>query len=110
MSQIFELKDMLEEISRERRYHEFLRAEAMSVGVYVLAAGASDPQLPHKEDEIYYVVRGKAKLRVGGAERSVRAISEAHVIFVERGLDHRFFDIEEELVLLVVFAPAESKS
>jgi len=30
------------------------------------------------------------------------------VIFVEKNLEHRFFDIAEELVLLVVFAPAES--
>jgi len=29
------------------------------------------------------------------------------VIFVEAGVEHRFFDIEKELVLLVVFAPAE---
>jgi mannose-6-phosphate isomerase-like protein (cupin superfamily) len=107
MSQIFELKEVLEKISRERRYREFLRADSMSAGVYVLATGASDVQLPHKEDEIYYVARGTAKLRGGG---TVRAISDANVIFVERGLDHRFFDIEEELVLLVVFAPAESKS
>jgi hypothetical protein len=32
------------------------------------------------------------------------------VIFVEPGLAHRFFDIEQELVLLVVFAPAETEN
>jgi quercetin dioxygenase-like cupin family protein len=36
------------------------------------------------------------------------SIQEGSVIFVEPGLEHRFFDIEEELVLLVVFAPAET--
>jgi hypothetical protein len=29
------------------------------------------------------------------------------VIFVEAGLEHRFFDVEAELVMLVVFAPEE---
>ena len=86
-------------------YQEFLRVPALSVGVYVLAAGAIDPQKPHKEDEIYYVIRGKAKMRLGTEERSV---GEGSVIRVEAGLEHRFFDIEEELVVLVIFAPAES--
>jgi hypothetical protein len=35
-------------------------------------------------------------------------VSQASVILVEANAEHRFFDIEEELVLLVFFAPAES--
>lgn len=77
----------------------------MSAGVYVLSAGTPDPQKPHSEGEIYYVVRGKAKMLIGAEERSV---GEGSVIYVEAGLEHRFFDIEEELVVLVIFAPAES--
>ncbi len=81
----------------------------MSAGVYVLPAGARDPQQPHHEDEIYYVVRGKAKMRQGDEARArERSVGEGSVIFVEAGLEHRFFDVEEELVLLVMFAPAES--
>ena len=30
------------------------------------------------------------------------------VIFVAAGVEHRFYDIAEELVVLVFFAPAES--
>jgi mannose-6-phosphate isomerase-like protein (cupin superfamily) len=77
----------------------------MSAGIYVLPAGATDNQTPHQQDETYYVVRGKAKMRLG---REERAISEGDVIFVEKDLEHRFFGITEELVLLVIFAPAES--
>jgi quercetin dioxygenase-like cupin family protein len=51
------------------------------------------------------LVRGKAKVRLGREERS---ISQTDVIFVEKNLEHRFFDIAEELVLLVIFAPAET--
>ena len=29
------------------------------------------------------------------------------MIFVEAGLQHRFFEVEEELLILVVFAPEE---
>jgi mannose-6-phosphate isomerase-like protein (cupin superfamily) len=86
-------------------YLEFLRVPAMSAGVYVLPAGSTDPQTPHKEDEMYYVVRGRARMRVGSEDH---AISAGSVIFVTANVEHRFHDIAEELAVLVFFAPAES--
>jgi mannose-6-phosphate isomerase-like protein (cupin superfamily) len=77
----------------------------MSAGLYTLPAGSVDPQKPHKEDEMYYVVRGQARMRVGSEDR---VISAGSVIFVAAEVEHRFHDIAEELVLLVFFAPAES--
>ncbi|MFZ0321969.1 MAG: cupin domain-containing protein [Candidatus Sulfotelmatobacter sp.] len=86
-------------------YREFLRVPAMSAGLYVLAAGATDRQKPHREDEVYYVVRGKARFRAGSDDEEVSAGS---VIFVAAGVEHRFYDIAEELEALVFFAPAET--
>ena len=40
-------------------YREFLRVPDLSAGLYVLEAGATDPQSPHTEDELYYVVAGR---------------------------------------------------
>ena len=54
-----------------KRYLEFLRVPAMSAGGYVLPAGSVDPQSPHKEDEMYYVVRGRARMRAGSEDRPV---------------------------------------
>lgn len=88
-----------------KRYLEFLRIPAMSAGVYVLPAGGTDPQSPHKEDEMYYVVRGWGHMRVGSEDHIVK---EGSVIFIAAGVEHRFFDITEELVVLVFFAPAET--
>lgn len=87
-------------------YQEFLRVPALSVGDYVLPAGGTDPQKPHKEDEVYYVVRGHSRMRVGSEEQVVKAGS---VIFVAAQVEHRFFDVSEELEVLVFFAPAESQ-
>src|SRR5689334_25323447 len=92
--------------SRGQRYQEFLRVPAMSAGLYVLAAGATDPQKPHNEDELYYVIRGRARMRIGTEEHTVEAGS---VIFVEARAYHRFFDITEDLEVLVFFAPAETE-
>jgi mannose-6-phosphate isomerase-like protein (cupin superfamily) len=89
-----------------KRYLEFLRIPAMSAGVYVLPAGGTDPQSPHREDEMYYVVRGRARMRAGSEDQPVSAGS---VIFVAAAVEHSFHDITEELVVLVFFAPAESQ-
>ncbi len=105
-SDFFEISQ-LEQIQKKvnKRYFEFLRVPAMSAGIYTLPAGATDAQSPHKEDELYYVVRGKAKMRAGMENRPVAAGS---VIFVAAGAEHKFYDVEEDLEVLVFFAPAES--
>jgi mannose-6-phosphate isomerase-like protein (cupin superfamily) len=77
----------------------------MSAGLYVLPAGSADPQKPHREDEMYYVVRGRARFKAVAEDREVSAGS---VIFVAAEVEHRFYDVAEELVVLVFFAPAES--
>ncbi|MBZ5684943.1 MAG: cupin domain-containing protein [Acidobacteriia bacterium] len=100
----------ISEIDQERAqgsklYREFLRVPAISAGLYVLPAGSSDPQRPHHEDEMYYVIRGRARFRAGEENAEVSAGS---VLFVAAEVEHRFYDITEELAVLVFFAPAES--
>lgn len=87
-----------------RLYHEFISVPDLSGGLYVLDAGATDPQSPHTEDELYVVMSGRARVKVGYDDR---AISPGSVVFVGAGVEHRFHDIEERLVLLVMFGPAE---
>ncbi len=87
-----------------RLYHEFLSVPDLSAGLYVLEAGATDPQSPHTEDELYVVMSGQGLVRVGEDDR---AIGPGSLIFVAAGVDHRFHDISERLVLVVAFGPAE---
>ncbi len=84
---------------------EFLRVPALSVGLYALPAGGTDPQRPHQEDEVYVVVRGRAMIRVADEDRPVQPGS---IVFVEKGVEHRFHSIEEPLSVLVFFAPAHT--
>jgi mannose-6-phosphate isomerase-like protein (cupin superfamily) len=87
-------------------YLEFLRIPAMSVGVYVLPTNGADPQKPHRVDEMYYVVRGRARMQNGSEDAEVRAGS---IIFVEAKTEHRFYHIKQELEVVVFFAPAEQE-
>jgi mannose-6-phosphate isomerase-like protein (cupin superfamily) len=107
MTHFFHVNDLTRELAgKGKLYFEFLRVPAMSAGVYVLPKGGTDPQKPHREDEMYYVVRGSARMQIGSDHAEV---SDGSVIFVEAELEHKFFDIEEELEVLVFFAPARQE-
>ncbi len=101
----FMVEEMSDLATRRTRsgedYLEFLKVPALNAGVYELAAGADDPQTPHDEDELYYVVVGRAVFRAPGAERPVRPGS---VIYVRANVPHKFLKIDEDLRLLVFFS------
>lgn len=103
----FELADV-RRAHREggERYHQFINAGSLSLGLYVLPAGADDLQTPHAEDEVYYVVSGRGAIAVDGARR---AVSPGSIVFVAKDVDHRFVDIEEDLEILVFFAPEHTR-
>src|ERR1700676_2498250 len=103
--QTFNLRNLL--TAREQTgqpWLEFLRAPSLSMGVYHLKAGQADPQKPHTEDEVYYVVSGWSRFR---SAAEVVPVEPGTVLFVERGVEHHFFDVTEDLTVLVFFAPAE---
>src|ERR1700756_4734684 len=101
----FQLTNLTEgEKQQHRPWLEFLRVASLSMGVYHLKAGQADPQQPHTEDEVYYVVSGRASFRAGFEQQPV---GPGALIYVERNVEHRFFDITQDLTVLVFFAPPE---
>lgn len=103
--QAFELVELIKEREvKGKAYLEFLKAPDLSMGLYVLPAGGTDPQSPHTEDEVYYVVSGKAQITVADEDRAVQAGS---VVYVAKNVEHHFHSIEKELTVIVFFAPAE---
>jgi len=101
----FELPRLFTERPSGHNYFELIRVPAMSAGLYALQPGEPDRQLPHKEDELYYVVGGRATVRVGSEDRPV---AEGTAVFVPAGVEHHFHSILAELQVLVVFGPAET--
>ncbi len=99
---VFELRKLLEEMQGSPApYSEFLRVPNLSCGIYRLPAGAKDLQGPHDEDEVYFVVEGRARVRVEGEERPVERGS---ILYVAATSEHSFIEIEEDITLLVFFA------
>jgi mannose-6-phosphate isomerase-like protein (cupin superfamily) len=102
----YEIQHLIEQqAAGARLYLEFLRVPSMSMGLYVLKAGAVDPQKPHNEDEVYYILSGHGMIYVAGEDRAVQTGS---IVFVKAHDEHRFHSITQDLQILVFFAPAES--
>lgn len=99
--QIFKLADLKEKVEgNEPRFFEYLRVPTVSSAIYRLPAGARDMQAPHLEDEVYVVLEGHARLRIGDQEHDVSA---GTILYVQATAEHSFFDIKEDLTLLAFF-------
>ena len=101
----FELPRLFKDRPAGHNYFELIRVPAMSAGLYVLQPGEPDRQSPHREDELYYVVGGRATIRVGAEDR---VVAPGSAIFVPAGVEHHFHSVTVELQVLVIFAPAEN--
>ncbi len=102
----------LDELEAERAandgaYLQFLRERNMSVGLYALDAGAQDPQQPHGQDEVYFVVSGRASVTVG---EETTQVARGSVVYVPAGVPHKFHHISEDLRVLVVFSPRRAEA
>ncbi|HHH49958.1 MAG TPA: cupin domain-containing protein [Saprospiraceae bacterium] len=79
----------------------FLKKETLITGVYAIPAGGDDPQSPHKMDELYYILNGKAKFQAGEEKSEAK---KGSIIYVKANVAHHFYDIEEDLEVLVFFS------
>ncbi len=103
---IIQIADIIDDLVQRKdpHYQEFLRKRTMSAGIYSLPVGSKDEQEPHSEDELYFVLKGKAQIEIDGKSQPV---NHGSAIFVAAGVPHRFNAIEKDLVTLVIFAPTE---
>ena len=72
---------------------------SLTVKLYAPQGGV-DPQKPHAQDEVYVVVRGGGRFFDG--ERR-RPFGPGDVLFVPAGVEHRFEDFGDDLVVWVIF-------
>jgi mannose-6-phosphate isomerase-like protein (cupin superfamily) len=99
--QVFDVDTLTAQMSdKPVEYKEFLRVPTVSCGLYRLAAGSRDMQTPHDEDEMYVVLEGRAQLQVGD---EVYEVKPGSVLYVQAAEAHSFFEIVEDMTLLVVF-------
>jgi mannose-6-phosphate isomerase-like protein (cupin superfamily) len=83
-----------------------MRSDHLSVGTYSIAAGGSDDQVPHTEDEVYVITAGRARLVT---PLGAVPVEPGHALFVAAGEPHTFLDVSEDFAAVVLFAPPETE-
>lgn len=100
--QVFALDEVRGKLKGDAvEYLEFLNVPAVNCGIYFLPAGSTDMQAPHDDDEIYVVLSGRASMLLDDEKREVGAGS---LLYIRATTRHSFFEIEEDMTLLVIFA------
>lgn len=95
--------DLLERLEQgDANYLEVLTEDSLSVEL--ARYPNPEPKTAHRTDELYYIISGSGKVHVGNERYAVEA---GDVVYVEQEMEHDFFDIEDEITALVVFASAE---
>jgi mannose-6-phosphate isomerase-like protein (cupin superfamily) len=98
----FELSDLTAQLKEEGGYFlDFLKVRNLEAGIIVLGPNEKDTQEPHSEDELYYVISGSGWMELGAKKTPV---NEGSIIFVPKGMHHRFYGNDTDLVVLYMFA------
>jgi mannose-6-phosphate isomerase-like protein (cupin superfamily) len=99
--QVFQLDELVAQVeSGHLSMREFLRTPSLSCSIYHVPVGSRDMASAHEEDELYLVLSGRARLRVGTSDHEVRP---GTLMYVRAACDHSFFDVEEHLTVLAFF-------
>jgi mannose-6-phosphate isomerase-like protein (cupin superfamily) len=82
----------------ELRFAKVFEHGSLSVEIY--APRGVDPQQPHTRDEAYIVVQGSGEF-INGESR--QAFTPGDFLFVPAGVEHRFINFTNDLIVWVIF-------
>jgi len=101
MSDIYDTKEILKKLdSSGNWFYGFLSKNSMDAGILRLMPGEKEPQAPHTNDELYYVINGNGFIRIENEDISIKP---GNIIFVPAGKKHHFHDNKDELQIMYVF-------
>ncbi len=81
-----------------KRFATVLEHGSLTVEIY--APRGTDPQQPHTRDEAYIVVQGSGEF-INGENRE--AFTPGDFLFVPAGVEHRFINFTDDLIVWVIF-------
>jgi mannose-6-phosphate isomerase-like protein (cupin superfamily) len=81
-----------------KRFATVLEHGSLTVEIY--APRGVDPQQPHTRDEAYIVVQGSGEF-INGESRE--AFTPGDFLFVPAGVEHRFVNFTDDLIVWVIF-------
>jgi mannose-6-phosphate isomerase-like protein (cupin superfamily) len=97
MDKIFELERLISELDKQGNYFlNFVKLNALQVGILRLRPFEKDVQEPHSGDEIYFVIRGNGFIKMNNKKNKIMPNS---FIYVPANMEHQFVDNPEELIV-----------
>jgi quercetin dioxygenase-like cupin family protein len=83
---------------------DLLPARNFTAGYVVIQPKGKVPLHAHSNEEVYILVRGTGRIRVGVKEQIVEAVS---AIYIEPGTEHLLQNSgEDEMIMIFVYSPA----
>lgn len=102
----YNINDYLKKIKKGNDYfHTFINHTNLAAGLLVLKPNETDTQLPHQNDEVYYVISGDGYLKIRDKDYQV---SPDKIFFVAKNLKHHFHGNKKELRVLYFFGGADT--
>jgi len=98
---LFNLYDYSASTTDSVYWKEIYNGETIRAGYYHLKVGARDDQTPHDFDEVYWIEKGKSKIRIGEKDFDIQ---KGDVVFVQAKQVHYFHQIQETSHILVLFS------
>ncbi|MGE0494192.1 MAG: cupin domain-containing protein [Vulcanimicrobiota bacterium] len=97
----YRVDDLAQKLPEQgERFVEAFRHQNLRAVLY--APKGYDPQQPHREDEVYVVIKGSGKLRV---RDEVCLFEPGDMLYVEAGAPHQFEDFSQDLTVWAIFGP-----
>lgn len=102
MADVYDAEEVLRKLDASGNwFYGFMSKGTMDAGILRLMPGEKDPQGPHANDELYYVINGQGFIQLGKEDVPIKPGS---IIFVPAGKKHNFHGNKDELQILYVFA------
>ena len=94
------LKQLLEQT--EFPFTVMMKHGSMSIEYF--APQEVDTQIPHKQDEIYVIIKGRGTFYRNGERTSCK---KNDILFVPAGMEHRFENFSDDFATWVIFYGAD---
>jgi len=86
------------DVSKVQLFAKVMEHGSMSVEIY--QPHKTDPQTPHRQDELYVVISGSGEFLNDGKRSK---FGPGDVLFVHAGIEHRFENFTDDFVTWVIF-------
>jgi mannose-6-phosphate isomerase-like protein (cupin superfamily) len=95
------LDDMIADLDDTgSRFLNVFSNKGLDIGILRIKVGEKDTQLPHSENEVYFVVEGKGSIEIDG---KINPVKNNDFIFVPAKANHRFIVDNQDLVVIYFF-------